>query len=144
MKASIKQVVEAYQVLGEAKVTKLEESEVVKIVKARKSMRHIANDYESLLKDYQEKMKPENWDKIQGNLQKWQQEGEKTTLTLEEMVEVNKTVVEYQQKLNSAMKDESEKEVEIDVEKLKEESATKLLVENGWELKKLESLDIMF
>lgn len=144
MKITVKQVVECYNALGEAKVTKLEESEVIKVVKARKTMRPIADDYEALLNDCQEKFKPENWDKIQGDLHKLQQEGEETILTLKERVEVNKAVFEYQQKINSAMKTELEKEVEIDVEKLKEESATKLLVENGWELKKLESIDIMF
>ena len=95
MKATIKQVVEAYKVLGEAKVTKLEESEVIKVVKARKAMRPIADEYEAFSKDCQEKFKPENWDKIQGNLQKWQQEGEKTTLTEEERIEVNKAIIGY-------------------------------------------------
>ena len=143
MKATIKQVVEAYKVLGEAKVTKLEESEVIKVVKARKAMRPIADEYEAFLKDCQDKFKPENWDKIQGNLQKWQQEGEKTTLTEEERIEVNESVIEYQSKINAAVKDELEKEVEVNIEALKEDSATKLLVENGWELKKIDEIEIL-
>lgn len=143
MKATIKQVVEAYKVLGEAKVTKLEESEVIKVVKARKAMRPIADEYEAFLKDCQEKFKPENWDKIQGNLQKWQQEGEKTTLTEEERIEVNKAIIGYQVKIDKAVKDELEKEVEVNIEVLKEDSATKLLVENGWELKKLDEIEIL-
>lgn len=143
MKVTIKQVVEAYKVLGEAKVTKLEESEVIKVVKARKAMRPIADEYEAFLKDCQEKFKPENWDKIQGNLQKWQQEGEKTTLTEEERIEVNKAIIGYQVKIDKAVKDELEKEVEVNIEVLKEDSATKLLVENGWELKKLDEIEIL-
>lgn len=143
MKATIKQVVEAYKVLGEAKVTKLEESEVIKVVKARKAMRPIADEYEAFLKDCQDKFKPENWDKIQGNLQKWQQEGEKTTLTEEERIEVNKAIIGYQVKIDKAVKDELEKEVEVNIEVLKEDSATKLLVENGWELKKLDEIEIL-
>lgn len=143
MKATIKQVVEAYKVLGEAKVTKLEESEVIKVVKARKAMRPIADEYEAFLKDCQDKFKPENWDKIQGNLQKWQQEGEKTTLTEEERIEVNKAIIGYQVKIDKAVKDELEKEVELNIEALKEDSTTKLLVENGWELKKLDEIGIL-
>lgn len=143
MKATIKQVVEAYKVLGEAKVTKLEESEVIKVVKARKAMRPIADEYEAFLKDCQDKFKPENWDKIQGNLQKWQQEGEKTTLTEEERIEVNKAIIGYQVKIDKAVKDELEKEVKVNIEVLKEDSATKLLVENGWELKKLDEIEII-
>ena len=45
MKAKIKQIIEAYKLLGEAKVTKLEESEVIKVVKARKAMRPIAEEF---------------------------------------------------------------------------------------------------
>lgn len=71
MKAKIKQVIEAYKILGEAKVTKLEESEVIKVVKARKAMRPIADEFEAFLKDCQDKFKPEEWDAIQADLQQW-------------------------------------------------------------------------
>lgn len=139
----VKEIVTAYKVLGDAKVTKLEESEVIKIVKARKSMRSIAEDYEQFLKDVQEKFKPENWDDVQQKVQQWQQEGENTTLTEEERMTVNRALIEYTKKVDSAVKDELEKEVDINIEKLKEESLTKLIIENDWELKKLEELEIL-
>ena len=143
MKVTIKQVVEAYKVLGEAKVTKLEESEVIKVVKTRKAMRPVADEYEAFLKDCQEKFKPEGWDEIQSDLQKWQQEGEKTTLSEERRIGLNKAIIGYQMKIDKALKDELEKEVEVNIEALKEDSATKLLVENGWELKKLDEIEIL-
>lgn len=143
MKATIKQVVEAYKLLGEAKVTKLEDGEVVKVVKARKAMRPIADEYESFLKDVQEKFKSENWDDVQKKVQQWQQEGEKTTLTEAERIEVNKALVDYSKKVDSAIKDELAKEVELNVEKLKEDSATKMLVENSWEVGKLDLIEIL-
>lgn len=143
MKATIKQITSAYKVLGEAKVTKLEESEVIKVVKARKAMRPIADDFDAFLKDCQEKFKPENWDEVQEKLGKWQQEGESTTLTEAERIEVNKVVIGYQKSIDAAIKDELAREVEISVETLKEDSATKLLVENGWELKKLDEIEIV-
>lgn len=67
----LKQLIAAYKALGEAKVAKLEASEVIKIVKARKAMRPIADEYDAFLKDCQEKFKPENWDEIQSKAQKW-------------------------------------------------------------------------
>lgn len=143
MKASIKNIVSAYKVLGEAKVTKLEEGEVIKVVKARKAMRPIADDFDAFLKDCQEKFKPENWDAIQGKVQQWQKEGENTTLTEAERIDINKSLMEYQRKIDAAMKDELAREVEVAVETLKEDSATKLLVENGWELKKLDEIEVM-
>lgn len=140
----MKDVVSAYKVLGDAKVVKLEESEVIKVVKARKAMRPIADDYDAFLKDCQEKFKPEGWDEIQKKLQQWQQEGENTTLTEAERIELNKTVIGCQKKIDAALKDELKREVELNIEPLKEESATKMLVENGWEVRVLDELGVMF
>jgi hypothetical protein len=144
MKASIKKIVSAYKVLGDAKVTKLEEGEVIKVVKARKAMRPIADDFDAFLKDCQEKLKPEGWDEIQKKLQQWQQEGENTSLTEAECIELNKAVIGYQKKIDAAMKDELKREVELNIEPLKEESATKMLVENGWEVRMIDELGVVF
>ena len=143
MKAKIKQIIEAYKLLGEAKVTKLEESEVIKIVKARKAMRPIADEFEAFLQDCQDKFKPGNWDSIQSDLQQWQKEGEKTTLSEERRIEINKAIIGYQGSIDKAMKDELDKEVELNIETLKEDSATKMLVENGWEIGKLDLIEIL-
>ena len=140
----MKEVVSAYKVLGDAKVVKLDEAEVIKVVKARKAMRPIADDYEAFLKDCQEKFKPEGWDEIKKKLQQWQQEGENTTLTEAERIELNKAVIGYQKKIDAALKDELKREVELNIEPLKEESATKMLVENGWEVRVLDELGVMF
>lgn len=143
MKVTVKQVIECYKALGEAKVTKLEEADVVKVVKARKTMRPIAEDYDAFLKDCQEKFKPECWEDVQKKIQQWQQEGDNTTLTDAEKRGVNTVLVDYQNKINEAVKEELEKEIELNIDTLKEDSATKLLVENGWELKKLDEIEIM-
>ena len=131
------ELVACYKALGEAKVTKLEEGEVIKVVKARKAMRPFAEEYDAFLKDCQEKFKPENFDEIQGKVQKW------NDLSDEEKVATNKVLGEYQTKINEAVKAELEKEVEVSVEKLSESSATKILLENGWELKKLDEIEVM-
>lgn len=143
MKVTIKQVVDCYNAFEKAKVNKLEESEKIKILKARKVMRPIHDDYEAFLKDVQEVMKPEGWDELQKKVQQWQQEGEKTTLTEEERIEINKTLVEYSKKVDNAIKDELTKEVEISIEKLKENSDIKLLEENDWEIGKLDLIEIL-
>lgn len=139
----LKEIVSAYKILGEAKVTKLDEAEVIKIVKIRKEMRTHADAYEAFLKDVQEKFKPENWDDVQQKVQKWQQEGENTTLTESERIEINKALIDYQKKIEFAVKEELEKEIHISIEKLKEDSLTKLMIENAWEVKKLDDLDIL-
>ena len=139
----LKEVVTAYKVLGEAKVSKLSEKEVIKVVKARKALRAIAEDYEAFLKDCQEKFKPEDWEDVQGKLQQWQQEGENTTLTEEERIAINKSIFSYQSSIDKAVKDELEKEIELSIEKLDDETPSKLLLENAWEVKKLDEIEIL-
>ena len=136
----LKEIVSIYKILGEAKVTKLEETEVIKVLKIRKEMRYSAEAYEAFLKDVQEKFKPDNWNDVQQKIQQWQQEGDKTTLTESERIEINKTLIEYQQKIEKAVKEELEKEINIEIEKLKEDSLTKLMIENNWEVKTLDDL----
>lgn len=133
----LKSIIAAYKALGEAKVTKLESSEVLKIVKARKAMRPYIEDYDAFLKDCQEKFQPKNFEEIQEKVQKWD------SLTDEEKKSVNKVLVEYNNSINSAILEEIEKDIEVDVEKLSEDSLTKMLQENGWELKKLDELEII-
>lgn len=131
----LEKIVTAYRALGEAKVTKLDEGEVIKIVKARKAMRTYAEEYEAFLKDAQEKLKGEGFDELQAKVQKWAE------LTDEEKLAVNKELGEYQRKIDKTVQEELEREVDIEVDKLAEGSLPKLLQENGWELKKLDELE---
>lgn len=133
----LKSLIAAYKALGEAKVTKLDANEVLKIVKARKAMRPYADDYDAFLKDCQEKFQPKNFEEIQERAQKWD------SLTDEEKKSVNKVLVEYNNSINSAILEEIEKDIEVNVEKLSEDSLTKMLQENGWELKKLDELEVL-
>lgn len=139
----VKEIVSAYKVLGEAKVSNLEESEIKKIVLNRKAMRNIVEEFEAFLKDCQEKFKPENWDELQSKIQQWQQEGDKTTLSEEERITINKTIIEYQVKINNAIKEEENRIVEINIETLSEESITRLLKHNDWQTSKLDDISIL-
>ena len=137
----LNKIVFAYKILGEAKVQTLAEKEVIKVIKARKTMRPHADEYEAFLKDVQEKFKPEDWDDLQKKVQQWREEGEKTTLTKEEQMEINKKMVDYQKKVEAVVKEELEKEIKLEIEPLSEESHVKLLIENGCELGKLEEIE---
>lgn len=133
----LREIVICYKTLGEAKVTKLSDADVVKIVKARKAMRPIADDFEAFLKDCQEKFKPENWEQIQEKAQKWAE------LSEEDKLACNKAIIAYQKKLDEALVEEQEKEVELTLEKLEEGAESKLLLENGWEVKRLDEIAII-
>jgi uncharacterized protein YnzC (UPF0291/DUF896 family) len=132
----LKQLIAAYKMLGEAKVTKLDFTEALKIIKARKAMRPFAEEYDAFLKDCQEKFKPEYWDEVQAKAQKWE------SLTDDEKKDLNIVLMEYNNKINNAVLEELEKEVEVTVEKLNEDALTNLLQENGWKTKDLDNLEV--
>ena len=123
--------------LGEAKVTKIDFTEALKIIKARKAMRPFAEEYDAFLKDCQEKFKPAAWDEVQAKAQKWE------SLTDNEKKDLNIVLMQYNNKINDAVLGELEKEVEVTVEKLNEDTLTKILQENDWELKKLDELEVL-
>lgn len=143
MKVSVKKIVDAYKLLGEAKVTKLEETDVIKILKVRKAMRVIAVDFDAFLKDAQDKFKPDGWEDVQNKVAQWQDEGEKTTLSEDERKSINKVLIAYQTSIDKAIKDELNKEVEIEIEKLGEGSDVKLMSANDWTPNQLDMIDMI-
>lgn len=140
----VKNIVEAYKLLGNAKTTNLEDADKGKILKARKAMRPIADEFEAFLKDAQEMFKPEGWEETQKKLSQWQQEGEKTTLSEEERIAINKALIGYQSAIDKAVKAELDKEVEIEIEKLSEGADIKLMSANDWTPNQLDLIDVMF
>lgn len=140
----VKSIVEAYKLLGNAKTTNLDDADKGKILKARKAMRPIADEFEAFLKDAQEMFKPEGWEEIQKKLSQWQQEGEKTTLSEEERIAINKALIGYQSAIDKAVKAELDKEVEIEIEKLSEGADIKLITANDWTPNQLDLIDMMF
>lgn len=130
----VKEIVSAYRILGDAKVNMLDESEISKIVKTRKMFRQIAEEFEAFLKDAFDKFKPDEFDETQEQLKRWSE------LSDEEKHKVTEKVKTYEQAVNSVLQDEYDREVDITVEKLSEESIVKLLKHNEWSLSKLDEL----
>lgn len=139
----VKSIVEAYKLLGNAKTTNLDDADKSKILKARKAMRPIADEFEAFLKDAQEMFKPEGWEEIQKKLSQWQQEGEKTTLSEEERIAINKALIGYQSAIDKAVKAELDKEIEIEIEKLSEGSDIKLMSANDWTPNQLDLIEML-
>lgn len=139
----VKSIVEAYKLLGNAKTTNLEDADKGKILKARKAMRPIADEFDAFLKDAQEMFKPEGWEETQKKLAQWQQEGEKTTLAEEERIAINKALIGYQSAIDKAVKAELDKEIEIEIEKLSEGSDIKLMSANDWTPNQLDLIEML-
>lgn len=142
MKASIKNIVSAYTILGKAKVTKLEESEVIKVLDARMAMRPICEDFEAFAKDADEKFRYEGIeddDKVRAEfVKKWN--ADHSYQPTETEVEAINRINAFFKSVASAKAEKEMREVEITIDPLKKESFAKLLIENGFEPSELDGL----
>lgn len=128
----------AYKMLDDAKIKTMDDKDAIKIIKNRKAMRPHVESYDALLKDAQEKFKPDNFEELQEKAGKWKE------LSDEERKTVNESFKAYQERVDAACKPELDKEVDITLDKLSEDGALKLAKENEWPMSKLDILEIMF
>lgn len=126
-------IVNAYRALEKATVSDLTAEERISVVKAMKAMRTTTKEFESFVVDLREKFKSENLEAIIRKIQ------EGKGLTEDEV----KTFNEYNIPVSAAIREEEEKEVELDIPKVSEDAIIKMIGENKWELSKLETFDFM-
>ena len=137
-------IIAAYNELVGSKLTKMGGEGKITVVKIIKAFKPIATDYEDFRKDALERLKPEGFDKMAEKAQKWQSEGEKTTLTATERAEINKFFADYQIEVDKCLKEETEKEHELDYPKLTDKEFTELCDGNDWTAgQMLELMDIL-
>lgn len=133
----LEKLVIAYKMLDDAKIKTMDDKDAIKIIKNRKAMRPYVESYDALLKDAQEKFKPDNIEVMQEKVSKWKE------LSAEERKIVNESFKAYQEKVDAVCKPELDKEVDITLDKLSEDGVLKLAKENEWPMNKLDTLDIM-
>ena len=136
MKTTVDKIVKAYAKLGDVKVTTLEDKEVMKVIRMRKAMRPVSEEFNAFLEDVKTKFKPEGFE---DTVRKAQEEWGK--MTNSERITANELVTGYNRKVEEAAKDEAEKEVDIEFEPLSEDSLTKLMKENSLTVAEMEMLD---
>lgn len=136
MKTTVDKIVKAYAKLGDVKVTTLEDNEVIKVIKMRKAMRPVSEEFNAFLEDVKSKFKPEGFE---DTVRKAQEGWDK--MTDSEKRAANELVTGYNRKVDEAVKEEADREVEIEFEPLSEESLTKLMKENSLTVAEMEMLD---
>ena len=127
MTKKVDNIVSLYNVLKEAKLTKLADADKYTVIKILRKLRPTAEKFEEDKKEAQEKLKPENWDEIVEKANLLRKENNSNRLTADE--------VEYFVKVNECLGEELEKEVEIDIPTINEEAFEKLMASNDWEAK---------
>lgn len=148
MKIQTGKVVAAHRVLSAAKYSKLADEDKIKVFKICVSMKPIAKKYEEDSKDAAEKLKPsEDYDKKLQQAQEYERvtrdpKGDASDLEMgpSEYNAFIKEVQNYGKLVADAMKEESEKEVEVEFEKISQETFTKLMNSNDWTFAEAETV----
>ena len=135
MTKKVENIVGLYNILKEAKLTKLADADKYTIIKILRKLRPTAEKFEEDKKEASERLKPENWEDIIAKAQQWQKDGNETTLTEEEKKEINTTIIKYENSVRECIIEELNTEVEVDMPTISKAVFEKLMASNDWEAK---------
>ena len=127
-------IVTLYQIIKSSHLTKCEDADKFLMIKNISTMKPVVTAFEDFRNEAQEKLKDDNFEKMQATAKKWQDEGEKTTLSDKGKIEVNTYFFDYSQKIEACMKEESEKDIDIEIKKLSEKGFQNFIASNDFTL----------
>ena len=133
-------VLAAYRMLGSAKYGKLADEDKIKVLKICIALKPIATKYDEDSKDVAEKLKPsEDYDERLAQAQEYDRvsrdknaDASQLKMGAADFNEFIKVMNHYQDLISKALKDEMEKEVEVEFEPISEDALLKLMNSNDW------------
>ena len=148
MTIKTEKVLAAHRVLSASKYQKLSDDDKIKVFKICVALKPIAKKFEEDSKDAAEKLKPcEDHDQKLQQAQEYERvtrdpKGDASTLEMgaAEYNDFIKLMQKYGKLVNEAMKEESEKEVEVEFEKISQEAFIKLMNSNDWTFTEAEAV----
>lgn len=123
---TVQTIIDANIILKTAKLGKMKDGENFQVVKALRAIKAAATPAQELIDTANEKLKPEDFDKIQEKATRF------VSLTDAEKIEVNNQLVRIQNKIERCTADEMKKTVKIDISPLSEESFGRLVESNNF------------
>ena len=133
-------IIEVYQLLNTAKLTKMESKEKFQVIKIMRAMKPVAEEWDSFVKTMDEKLKGDNHEEMLAKAQQWQKEGEKTTLSFDERMAVNEYFAKFNKDRTEMITSEQSKEVNILFDKLTEEAFERLVDSNDFNVGQIVAL----
>lgn len=142
------QVLAAWNVLNGAKYGKLEDADKIKVWKATRALRPIAERFDEDSKDAAQKMKPmEDYDERLTKAQEYERlvkvpefDASKLPMGAAEYAEFIEVFKKYQKLVGETVREFAQKEVEVAVEPLSEEAFGKLMASNDWTLAQVDAV----
>lgn len=132
-------VLKAYNIISQAKYTKLDDVDKIKVWKIARALKPVATKYDEDTKDAAEKLKPEGFDDDLRKAQEYERvtkdkeaDASKLEMGAAEYGKFIKKLKEMNKLVADALKEFANKEVDIDFEPISEDAFTKLMASNDW------------
>lgn len=133
-------IVSVHRILIAAKLTKMEDADKFKVIKAMRALKPTAKEFEDFIKDVQEKLKPEDFEEMEAKAQKLNSEGGKANAPGDEFVKLNAYFDEYRKNVEKCAKEAADKDNELIYEKLSEEAFARFLASNDFNVNEILNL----
>lgn len=148
IKLKTKKAIEGFKMLDSAKYQKLSDDDKVKVWKITRALRPIALEYSDEVQDARERLVPsedykENLQKAQLYEQMKKEGKDNLPMSDEEYLEFLKVFKEYMVLLDKALKEELDKENDIEIPTISEDAFGKLMASNDWSFGQVEALDFI-
>lgn len=148
IKIKTSKVLEAHQVLGSAKYSKLDDADKIKAWKIARALQPIATKFDEDSKDAAKKLKPtedfndrlEKAQKYEAEIRKPDCDTSKLPMGAAEYEQFIGELKKYNKLVGDAVKEFGEKEVKIEFEPLSEEAFGKLMASNDWNIAQVSAL----
>lgn len=142
-----KQVVEIYNVLCGAKLSKMEDKDKFLIIRAMRQFKPVAISYEDEMKDAKEKLKDERFEEMQNLAKEWEENhGKQVKISdlpdseVRNLEEINRYFMAYHQNVDKYAKELLGKDNEFSYEKISEDSFEKLVSSNDFDVQTIMDL----
>lgn len=137
-KAKTVTVANAYELLDKAGYSKMDNADRSALIKVMRPMRKIHSDFSDFRNDAVKRLRPDGFDKVGELIDGFNamgQEERKAALADQKYRDALKANDEYGRAINDCLKEEADKEVELDFAPLGEETFGRLLDSNpGWSM----------
>lgn len=130
-----KDIITAYSILQNAKLSKMEDAEKITVVKAMRELKPVYESYQDFAKDAQEKLKGDDHDEMQQSAEEWNRKYKGKTSAdipadeMERLAAINEYFAAYTRRIEECLKEELEGEAEC-THRLTEEAFGRLVASN--------------
>lgn len=129
-----KELVKAYKILQPSKVTKMDDADKMKVVKAARALRPIAEEYEKNIEEGIKTLRDERFEEMQQKGAKHNEaiknQSKDGLLSLEELDELNKYFADHEKLYRTLVQELDEKDVAIEIPRISEDAFIKFAASN--------------